>query len=373
MNSRKKTVIIDARMLNNSGIGRYTREIINACLMLSYEVRLIYNKESNNATEFIGLKNIFFKSPIYSIGEQIEYITKVPFCDLFISPHYNVPIILIKARKRLVVIPDVNHLVFNEGFSRFKKIYANFFYKYAVEKSNIVFTISEFSKREIIKYTNCNPLKIQVALLSIDKDYFGKLIQADFNNPSISDFLKLRYLLFVGNVKPHKNLKLSLQAFELLVKEYPNLKFLIVGKKEKLLNADKEVIDMVLNNSTLSNSVIFTGHISDSELAYLYKNAVCLVFASLYEGFGIPPLEAMFFDCPVLSSMEGSLPEICGDSVLYCDAYSVNDISDKIKLLLENNALRKELIQKGKNRLKAFDWTKFSNQLVHEITQQIED
>lgn len=373
MINKSYRIIIDARMINNSGIGRYTKELINAVKKTYTDVKLIYNDDSKNINEIYDLKLIRFKSPIYSLKEHFEFLTKVPSCDLFISPHYNVPLFLPRAKKRMVIIPDVNHLVFNEGFSFFKKAYANFFYYWAVNKSNSVFTISNFSKNEIIKYTKCNPQNIQVSLLSIDKEYFIKQRQANISNSVASNYDSMKYLLFVGNVKPHKNIKRSLLAFKKVLNFYPDLKFVIVGKKEKLLNGDDEVIDMVRNNSSEFNgNVIFTGHISDSELAKIYVNAVCLVFASLYEGFGIPPLEAMIFNCPVICSTEGSLPEICGDAVLYCNAYSIDDIAEKIKTLIENKTVREQLIKKGELRLEKFDWNNFSDEMISAIKFELE-
>lgn len=373
MNNPKHRIVIDARMINNSGIGRYTKELINAAIEMYRDVTLIYNDDSNNITDHFNLQLIKFKSPIYSPKEHWEFLTKVPSCELFISPHYNVPLFLPQAKKRMVIIPDVNHLVFDTSFSFLKKWYAKFFYKWAVSKSNAVFTISEFSKSEIIKYINCNPKKIKVSLLSIDKEYFIEQIHSYKPNETVAKYSSFKYLLFVGNVKPHKNIKRSLLAFKQSIRLHPNLKFVIVGKKEKLLNGDDEVIKMVEDDtSEFKDSVVFTGHISDGELAFIYQHAVCLVFASLYEGFGIPPLEAMIFNCPVICSREGSLPEICGDAVLYCDAYSVDDISEKINTLIENDTVRNRLVENGKVRLNNFNWVTFNKEMICAIKFELE-
>ena len=372
MINQQHRIVIDTRMINNSGIGRYTKELINAAREKYKNITLIYNHDSNNISEYFNLPLIKFNSPIYSLKEHWEFLTKIPSCDLFISPHYNVPLFLPQAKKRMVIIPDVNHLIFNQKFSFLKKAYANFFYKWAVKRSNSVFTISNFSKNEIVKYTQCNPQKIQVSLLSIDKDYFIRQRNSYIPNQIITQYTSFKYLLFVGNVKPHKNIKRVLWAFKQVLVLYPNLKFVIVGKKEKLLNGDDEVIKMVQDSeSSFKNNVVFTGHISDAELAFIYQHAICLVFASLYEGFGIPPLEAMIFNCPVISSREGSLPEICGDAVLYCDAYSVEDIAKKIQILMDDNTTRNALVEKGISRLKNFDWKTFNQAMQSAIKEEL--
>ena len=115
-----------------------------------------------------------------------------------------------------------------------------------------------------------------------------------------------------------------------------------------------------------NGNIIFTGYVTDEELVALYRNAKCLVFPSLYEGFGIPPLEAMSLSCPSVVSNTTSLPEVCGEAVLYCDPYDIDDIYEKVKLLLDDDEKRIELIKKGKEQLKKYTWSG-SAKKFHEI------
>lgn len=350
-------IVIDVRLVNNSGIGRYIKELLRTIKNEQYEICLLVKKEDIQLVELAGFKLIPFKYPIYSITEQIAFIFKVPRCKLFISPHYNIPVFLPQAKKMLTIIPDVNHLVFSKEFSYAKRLYAKILFSIVVKKSNLIITISEFSKSEIIRYTKCEPNNIVVAKLSIDKAYFGNI---DINSNSVYFDSFEPFFLYVGNVKPHKNLRRSILAFNEFLQSEPNYKFIIVGKVENLINADIELFNIIKKNEKLRESIIFTGPIPDNELVSLYKRAKALVFVSLYEGFGIPPLEAMFFECPVVASREASLPEICGDAVLYVDAYDVKNIAYGMHQISTDISLRKQLLRRGKLKVDEYDWGIFS-------------
>jgi glycosyltransferase involved in cell wall biosynthesis len=176
-----------------------------------------------------------------------------------------------------------------------------------------------------------------------------------------------KFILYVGNIKPHKNLKRSLFAFEQLLKKDGNIKFVMVGKRDNFLTKDVEIFNIVENNPVLKKAVEFTGKIDDLDLAYIYSKAELLLFVSLYEGFGLPPLEAMYFGCPVISSKFGSLPEICGDAALYCDALNVDDIEAKISELLVNDQLKAKILTNGRNKVNEYDWGKFNRTIVENL------
>ena len=359
--TRDPRIVIDARMINHSGIGRYTREVIESAKRTSRNVELIANSSSIGSCGPLGLAIIQFRSGIYTLREQLEFFLKVGRCDLFISPHYNVPLALPKAKRRIAILPDTNHLAFARDLSLPKQVYASFFFRWASFRSKALVTISEFSKSEIVKFIGTSPERIKVILLAIAPEVFSDEPNSlGTRSELVQSIAAERFCLFVGNVKPHKNLKRSLEAFEVLLSRFPDLKFVIVGKKEKLLGLDNDTLKMLDDaDSRFMGRVIATGEISDSELGFLYKRAACLLFASLYEGFGIPPLEAMHLGCPVVCSREGSLPEVCRDAVHYCDGYSASDIAEKVADMLTNCDLREELIARGKTHVQSFHWEKF--------------
>jgi glycosyltransferase involved in cell wall biosynthesis len=180
-----------------------------------------------------------------------------------------------------------------------------------------------------------------------------------------------KFLLFVGNVKPHKNLINLLRAYEILLQSRKDYELVIVGKKEGFITGDKEVFEFVEGNKLLNEHIIFTGHIENRELYNYYRKASVFIFPSLYEGFGLPPLEAMICGCPVIASDLTAIPEICGEAVLYINALDPADIADKINLIIDDKSLRDEFIQKGNKQVTKFPLTKFSHNLKEVIKEVI--
>jgi glycosyltransferase involved in cell wall biosynthesis len=362
------TIALDARMINHSGIGTYMKNLINA-LAGDYKLILLGNPpeiKKHIKTEEIEIIN--FQPPIYSVSEQVKYPLNIPECDLYMSTHYNIPLFPIKAKKRIVIIYDMNHFAFYDQLSAAKKVYTKLMMNGAIKLSDTIITISEFSKSEIIKYLNVNNNKIKVVHFGIDPDIIRTELKKDV---SLSVKGPEKYLLFVGNVKPHKNLINLLRAFEILLKSGSDYKLVIAGKKEGFITGDKAVFELVEENKLLNQNVIFTGHVENGELYNYYKNASVFVFPSLYEGFGIPPLEAMICSCPVIASHLASIPEICGDAVLYINALDPADIAEKINLLIEDKSLRNELVHKGYLQVDRFPLTKFSHNLKEVIKEVI--
>jgi glycosyltransferase involved in cell wall biosynthesis len=362
------TIAIDARMINHSGIGTYMKNLINALLGDYHLILLGDLPEIKKHIKSEEIDIINFQTSIYSVSEQLKYPLQIPECDLFLSTHYNIPLFPIKAKKRIVIIYDVNHLAFYDKLSLAQKIYTKFMMNGAVKLSNRIITISEFSKSEILKYLKVDPLKVKVVHFGIDPEIIKSELKKD---SSLSLSMPERFLLFVGNVKPHKNLITLLKAFEILLKSGNDHKLVIVGKKEGFITGDKEVICLVEGNKLLIENVIFTGHIENRDLYNYYNKASVLIFPSLYEGFGIPPLEAMICGCPVIASDLTAIPEICGDAVLYIKALDPADIAGKINLLLNDKGLRDELVQKGNLQVNKFPLTKFSHNLKEVIKEVI--
>lgn len=304
-------VCIDARMAFSSGIGTYIREIIP---LLKHSFRIILLVDKLDRDWCRGFDQIAFKAPIYSIKEQLLYGVKIPHCDLFWSPHYNVPLFPIRARKRVVTVHDVCHLVFG---SLPKRAYARFFMGNAL-KSDRVITVSHFSKREIEKRLGKGCLR--VIPIGVNLDRFTprnpcNLVRKKYNLPK-------KFALFIGSQKPHKNLGGLLSAFK---------------------RSDLELI--ALGNGIWS--------IDEPDLPVLYSMAEIFVFPSFYEGFGLPPLEAMACACPTVVSNAASIPEVCGDASVYFDPSNEDEIVNGVQ-----NALKRknELIEKGLERVKLFSW-----------------
>jgi len=354
------SITIDIRKIFDSGIGTFIQNILPVIISnkADFTFHLLCYKNELSQLEWVNARNVNLiecSSKQYSIKEQFEIPLKIPKgTDIFWAPHFNVPLLPLGAKKKIVTIHDVFHLAFWKDLNIAQKIYSKLIINHAVKNFDEIVTVSEFSKNEIIKYTKVNESKIKTVYNGIN---FDKYSLANCDNKNCSIRLPEKYILYVGNVKPHKNIGGLIMAFMSIepefIKEY---KLLIVGKKEGFIVNDEKIQNAIKNDGLLNEKIKFTGKVSEDELVKIYKNADMLVFPSFYEGFGLPPLEAMAAGCPVICSNAASLPEVCVEAAMYCNPYDHIDIAEKIRKLILNNDIRKKLIEKGKIRAKHFSW-----------------
>lgn len=349
-----KLRIIDARMLKMSGIGTYIQNLIkNGC----YDYAL---GNRNELSEYFDEDKIIdYDSKIYGIKEQIKF-PYLKICklnpDVLHVPHYNVPIFY--SGRMIVTIHDLTHIVMPKFLpSKFAYIYARFMIGIACLKAEKILTVSENTKKDIIKYYHVNPKKISVVYNGVGEEFTKKdkkEISYLYNKYSIPTNKKI--VMYVGNLKKHKNLENLLEAFSKL-KNIENYRLILVGKafknidelneKEKLLNID--------------NYVVHTGVVNQEELVDFYNLADLFIFPSLYEGFGLPILESLKCGTPVICSNTSSMPEVGGKVVSYFNPYDI----EEIKKSIENHCDEKEKFDKQKVEkwLKNFDWQNSSDQI----------
>ena len=326
-------ITIDCRMWGKTygGIGRYTREIVlwflgNKKWHYFLLVSSASYKELKDYAVFDNVCLIPFDVPILSIKEQIILWRKIPRCDLFWSPYMNVPFLPCFAKKRVVTLHDVFHIANPQYYSFLKRMAVKPYYFFAVKRSDVILTVSEFSKKEICKYFG---RRVGGKVKCI---YNG----CDINTNNIcSTHIDYDYFLFVSNIKPHKNLKNALLAFKAL--EERNIKFVIVGKKEGFITGDTKIIELVKDINLREERVIFTGNIDDIELYEWYKDAKALIFPSFYEGFGLPIIEAMQFNLPIICSDIPVFREIGKENLLYFDPNDPSDICKRMVDVLSGN------------------------------------
>lgn len=343
-------LVIDVRFINASGIGTYIKNVLPGIISEFNVVTVLGNKNEIMQFDWSNkVEVIEFNCKMYSLKEQFYYAFKIPKCDVFWSPHFNFPIFPIRAKKKVVTIHDVNHLTGISPISFLKKKYSSILYDNAVKKADLIFTVSEFSKSEILKYTNTESEKIKVVYCGVDAPFFE-----DFKENSLR--LPNDFILYIGNVKPHKNLIVLLKAYNALSNQLKEeYKLLIVGKKDGFITEDNQINEFIKSNQ-LERNVIFTGHVTDLDLPLYYQNASLFVFPSLYEGFGLPVLEALAAKTMVISSNASSLPEIGGEAVIYFDPKNDIELSQKIKDCLENKVSIE--IEKRAVQLDKFTWKK---------------
>nr|WP_320193455.1 glycosyltransferase family 1 protein [uncultured Desulfobacter sp.] len=338
---------IDVRMINYSGIGVYIKSLL-PLLIESSDINffLVGDREELASYDWAEKKNveiIEFSSPIYSIREQINFPFIIPQdTEIFWAPHYNIP--LCYRGKLLVTVHDVAHLAFKHSFV--KKIYANFIFSILAKKADAIITVSAFTATELMRYKGKN-LQKKISIVH------NGLNQLFLDNSGIPSAPEKPYILFVGNVKPNKNLYRLLKAFELIMHKIPH-NLVIVGKKEGFITGVEHVGALA---KKIGRRVIFTGSVNFETLRRYYTNASVFVFPSLYEGFGFPPLEAMASGVPVAASNASSIPEVCGLAAAYFDPTNVHEMASTILLLLEKDGKRRSIIERGRNRTKRFKWS----------------
>ena len=254
-------------------------------------------------------------------------------------------------RKQVVFIQDASSFV-NKSFFTFA---FRTWYQIAItvlgKAARHIVTISEHAKSELIKYAHIPERKLTVTYLSAKH-----FLEVNTSAEGEQAFLKKHalhhpYILGVSSLSPNKNFKSIVAAYKLLNKEqFPGLRLVIAGgTNPKVFQGGLE----------FDETVKHLGYVSDEELVYLYKSAQVFAYPSFYEGFGIPPLEAMLYNCPVIVGNTSSMPEVCGDAAFYCDPYSVEDIAVKMEQVLSlNDAERSAVIRRGKERTASFDWDK---------------
>jgi glycosyltransferase involved in cell wall biosynthesis len=374
LNSDKIKIVLDARMINHSGIGTYIKCVIKA-LLNDYDLTLIIDEQRIiDQTWLNKVKIVQCSAPIYSLREQIRLPLEIPPCEIFLSPHYNIPLLPVKAKKRIVIIHDVNHLVFYSQLSLIQKIYAKLFLKRATIISDTVITISNFSEKEIRKYIGKISKKINVLYYGIDDSTMGKRLQpGESNRIRLKYNLPDNYILYVGSAKPHKNFYVLLKAFYLLLKDFPDQKLVVVGLSKSQVKQSGFLESVVLKNKELLTSLIFTDYVPDSELPFIYKHAAFLVFSSYYEGFGLPPLEAMINYCPVIASNAAAIPEVCGNAALYFDPHSELELYKKMEIFLLDLNLRNNFVRKGAENLARFKMESFKSKFIRIVEDTLAD
>ncbi len=288
--------------------------------------------------------------------------------DVFFSPSHYAP--RLSPCPTVISVMDLSYLYFSELFNANDLHQLKSWTKYSVRNAKSILTISNSSKNDIIREYKKSSSEVVVTYPGIKNDLSFKTY--DLGN--MKDFKKKykignNFVLFVGTLQPRKNIAKLIEAFsKVLSVKYKvlskaDLELVIVGKKgwqfEEILSAPQKF--------GIEKQVKFLENVDDRDLSILYKNAICFVLPSLYEGFGLPVLEAMKDGCPVITSNVSSLPEVGGDAALYVDPEDVDDIAEKIKRLVDDKDLRKELVEKGKKQIKKFSWEKTAKETLRVI------
>jgi glycosyltransferase involved in cell wall biosynthesis len=339
---------VDYRMSRSSGIGVYLRNTVRRLAERhADEFRLTLLGGDDGPA--VSRRKIH--APIYSLAEQLELAIQTPWAtDVFWAPHYNAP--WVSPGRLVVTIHDVYHLDLPaDEASWFKSVYARSMYANIARRAHSIVCVSRYTANELVRLAGVDSRKITVIHSGPGAEWSAGPAPRPIDRP---------YMLFVGNVKPHKNLVRLLAAFESIVDRVPH-SLVVVGKREGFITPDRNVMAAA---DRLGDRVTFTGELSDEALRAYYANADLLVHPSLYEGFGFPPLEAMAQGVPVAVSNATAIPEICGDAATYFDPLSVSDMAAVVERALLDTTLRDELREKGRAQVRRYSWTTAVDSMV---------
>jgi glycosyltransferase involved in cell wall biosynthesis len=292
------------------------------------------------------------RAPIYSLTEQLQLLRRTPpATQLFWSPHYNFPLGV--KSKLLVTVHDVCHLALPELIhGPHRRAYARWMFRALRRRATAVLCVSDFTKREFLRLVDATGEAPVTVHNGVD-DFWFRLERGPRPHPR-------PYLLFIGNMKPHKNVGTLVDAFRRIAPQVPQ-DLVLVGKHQGLLTADHAAMESA---ATLGGRVRFTGELPRAEVGRFLAHADVFVFPSLYEGFGFPPLEAMACGCPTVVSRAAALPEVCGDATLYLNPADPEDLSQALIRLLGDAGLRRDLTERGRRQAAGFSWERSAKETL---------
>ena len=342
-------LIINARFLtqNITGVQRFAIEI-------SKQINKLYGDD----IQFVSPKNIIHKNLAKELNVKVIGNKTGHFWEQLDLPKYlkqnGSPLLLNLAntaplfyKNKIVTVHDIAYERFPQTFDWKFRWFYKLLIPNIIKRSKHTITVSKFSKSEIIEFYGTNKDDISVIYNSVS-DIFK----------NVEDKKDDKYILAVSSLNYQKNFHSLIKAFNLL--ENQDILLYLVGSINKNFANLELIKDIEMNPN-----IIFKGRVDDEELISIYSSALAFVYPSLYEGFGIPPLEAQSCGTPVICSNAASLPEVGGtDSVLYIDPYDVNDIKEKIETLINDEAVQKELIEKGFENIKRFSWEESAKKII---------
>jgi glycosyltransferase involved in cell wall biosynthesis len=346
-----KRLCIDLRWIDSSGVGVYIKGIMPGIIERLRDVSIVGIGDCARLQQLpwsraANIQLIDCQAERYSLAEQVQLPLAIPRgTDLFFSPYYPIPLLY---RGRLAVtVHDLSHRIVPEIIGDPKKrIYAKTMFRALRKRASVIFTVSKFSKSELLRLTT-GPREDNIipTHLGISAEWYGAA--------QLPRIHSRPYFVYVGNIKPYKNLGRLVEAFVKIKDRIPQ-DLVIVGQSEGFITGESaEFFERVRGSG---ERIRLTGFVSHQELLSLVGHAHALIMPSLYEGFGLPPIEAMAAGVPVVVAHAASLPEVCGEAALYFDPLNVDDIAAKLVEIASNPEMWSNLRDKGLTHSKLFSW-----------------
>jgi len=376
MSKGKLSICLDGRAIinKNTGIGRYIYSLIEAILAVDTQNQytLLVNSRLSSThpvhqLDFSNLEIRIVNVAEVSVGQQFLLPIKLANSafDIFHYPNFDLPVCV--PFKSLMTIHDLTYVKHRDIYHTgrlLKNLYTRQIINLGIRRARKIIAVSKSTRDDLIELFNVHEEKIEVIYESIPGNMhlnFRPEPKCKLSTPYDGFENVEQYFLFVGERRPHKNLVRLIEAFALFKKNNPgNIKLVIGGKPY----ADYREPERKAEDLGVTKDVLFIGYVEDQDLAALYQNALTFVFVSIYEGFGIPILEAMACGTPVITGNISSMPEIAGDAALTIDPFNVQEISQAMLDVTRNATLRRQLIEKGLKRAAQFSWEKAAESTV---------
>ena len=356
----------EANVKNRVGSGKYAFELLRQFSQNKEHQFMVYLKEKplpdlpNEAQNFKYM--VFGPRKMWTQFALPIKLTLSSKLDVFFSlGHYGPRFSKVRY---CITIFDLSYLHYPNLFNRDDLYQLKNWSSYSIKNSAHIFAISQSTKNDIVHSYGVNPSKVTVTHMGYDERRFKPQSKAKITKAKKKYKIEGDYIIFVGTLQPRKNIERLIEAFHKLVRnpkfEFRNYQLVIVGRRGWLYDSILEIVKKI----NIEDKVTFTGYVSDPDLSALISGAKAYVLPSLWEGFGIPVIEAQACGTPAVVSNTSSLPEVVGNSAVLVDPENVNSIADGIKKVLTNEELRRDLIKKGYANAKRFSWQKCAQQTI---------
>lgn len=354
-----------------TGVPNYTYNLIkeSANLIGNSNYCLINYRETEY---FKGVQQITINNPLNVIEKSLPLssylwyslaIRKLNLMSLdldIIHNPYQVPILgNLRHQKYIITVHDIMQLLYPQYVRKSVFIMQKAFLPQSLSKADMIITDSHNTKKDLINYLQVSPEKIAVIPLAADERY-QPIDDRKVESFKVKYGINYPFILHVGSIKPLKNIATLIDAFCKLKKLHPDFKLVIAGKTRHGENAIHQQIEML----NLQKDVIFTGYIPQEDIPALYNAADLFVSPSIYEGFGLPPLEAMACGTPVITSNTSSLPEVVGEAGIMVAPYDIDGLTQAMHNILTNETLKQELSTKGLERARKFSWKRCAEETI---------
>jgi len=356
------------------GIGKYTYNLIKGLNIIDKknEYNLIHHKK--NDLNIYKSNNETIIPLIKPFGESVWRCLILPYKfrnggpDIIHDPTDGIGALSFNTvSKRIITIHDIIPFFFPEYTTKRSWIAHKILYKKTIENADMIITDSNSSKNDIINNFKVPENKIKVIYIAADQKY-QVLTKEEIKNYKISMGIDFPLILYVGALDPRKNITNLLKSFYQVKKKGYNHKLVIVGS----IRFNSGQISKTIQQLNLSDDIIITGHLPEKDLPKIYNAADIFVFPSFYEGFGLPPLEAMSCGTPVISSNTSSLPEVVGNAGILIDPHNPNELADKIIKVISDDSLKQEMTKKGIKQAQNFSWVQTAKKTLNTYNEVYE-